>query len=111
MVGNANVYDGRHSSYPHPTGRTVENFMQHNAVGAVAYRDVSGGLTFLSEYFFSPPNANAVQQRALILLHESVHAIGKKSDDEFGGSRMLTKRIAGKCFPILAKSGLGYMVD
>jgi len=59
-------------------------------------------LTFLGDYFWNPTSIDSsAQQRALILLHESVHEFGHEEDKTFGGSQKLSERIAGKCFPIL----------
>ena len=102
MAANLNVYDGRKSTYP--VGKqTVSQFLAQGTAGAVAFTDVQ--LTFLGNYFWNPTSIdNMPQQRALILLHESVHEFGHKTDQDFGmtdGSRKLSEKIAEKCFPIL----------
>ena len=69
----------------------------------MAFTDVE--LTFLGNYFWNPTSIDSIpQQRALILLHESVHEFGHKPDTDFGkmgGSRKLSEKIAEKCFPAL----------
>jgi hypothetical protein len=66
----------------------------------VAFTDVQ--LTLLGNYFWNPTSIDSIpQQRALILLHESVHEFGHLDDKTFGGSQKLSERIAEKCFPAL----------
>jgi hypothetical protein len=102
IVLNQNVFDGRQSTYP--IGKiTVSKFLAQGTAGAVASIDL--GDIWLGDYFWNPASIDWVQQqRALILMHEAVHIIGKKKDTDFGitgGSRKLTEIIAEKCFPIL----------
>jgi RHS repeat-associated protein len=99
MAANINVFDGRKSTYP--VGKqTVSKFLGQGAAGAMVPFPVQ--LTFLGDYFFNPTVINSLtQQRALILLHESVHEFGGKTDADFGGSAKLTQAIAEKCFPAL----------
>ena len=99
MAANVNVFDGRKSTYP--LGKqTVSQFLAQGTAGAVAFTDVQ--LTFLGNYFWNPTSIDSMpQQRALILLHESVHQFGGKGDNSFGGSAKLSEIIAEKCFPAL----------
>jgi len=61
-----------------------------------------GSTTFLNDYFFNSSTSGFLtQQRALILLHESVHQFGNKDDEVFQGSSNLSRLIAEKCFPAL----------
>jgi hypothetical protein len=99
MVANTNVYDGRTSTYPIQK-QTVSKYLSQGESGAVVLMPVP--MVFLGDYFFNPTNIQWIgQQRALILLHESVHQFGSKGDKEFGGSRKLSERIAEKCFPAI----------
>ncbi len=99
MAANVNVFDGRTSTYPVANG-TVAGFLAQGSAGAMVPFPVQ--LTFLGDYFFNPTKMDfPSQQRALILLHESVHQFGGKQDANFGGSRKLTDRLAEKCFPAL----------
>lgn len=113
MTANLNVYDGRKSTYPFGK-QTVSQYLSQGTAAAVAFTDVE--LTFLGNYFWNPTSIdNMPQQRALILLHESVHEFGHKSDTDFGltdGSRKLSEKIAEKCFPALkALKGLGNLTN
>jgi hypothetical protein len=99
MGANVNVFDGRKSTYPMGK-QTVSQFLAQGTAGAVAFTDVQ--LTFLGNYFWNPTSIDSMpQQRALMLLHESVHEFGGKTDDSFGGSAKLSEIIAEKCFPAL----------
>ena len=102
MAANVNVFDGRKSTYPRGK-QTVSQFLAQGTAGAVAFTDVE--LTYLANYFWNPTSIdNMPQQRALILLHESVHEFGHRPDQDFGqtnGSKNLSDKIAEKCFPAL----------
>ena len=83
-----------------PVKQTVSQFLKQGTAGAVAFTDVE--LTFLGNYFWNPTSIDSMpQQRALILLHESVHEFEHTDDKTLGGSQKLSERIAEKCFPIL----------
>lgn len=109
---NINLYDGRGSTLALPrldeTGirETVgRHFNRHKEqiVAEVIPETITGKgkIIFLNVYFFNPSiDATMAQyQRAIILLHESVHQFGHKSDYDFGGSLLLTARIIKACLP------------
>jgi hypothetical protein len=60
-----------------------------------------GKVIFLNNYFFNPKTSptTAFYQRTLILLHESVHQYGNKSDSHFGGSKRLNELLIQRCLP------------
>jgi len=100
MAANLNVYDGRKSTYPWSAKQTVSQFLAQGTAAAVAFSDLQ--LTFMGNYFWNPRSINSIsQQRALVIIHESVHAIGARKDGDFGGSEKLSEAIAEKCFPAL----------
>jgi RHS repeat-associated protein len=113
---DANVFDGRTSSLKLPIGpngstQTVADYFKANKgkIGATVFHNVNGGeVTFLGFDFFSPEKPKwDTQQRAIILLHEAVHQIGKKGDAGFpGGSSGLSELIIAGCYPAL-KGQLG----
>jgi hypothetical protein len=45
-------------------------------------------------------------QRAIIMLHESVHQVGQKGNAPFGSSKQLSEKIIEKGYPVL-KGKLG----
>lgn len=101
LTANHNVYDGRRSTYPHGD-ETMKDFLKKGSAAAVATTDLDKNLVFLGDKFWKPDSIDSIpQQRGLILLHEAVHAIGRKTDIDFGTSRKLSEIIAEKCFPIL----------
>jgi YD repeat-containing protein len=112
---NANVFDARNSTLPIMDKGKLSNVAEYaknnkDSTGAFV-PDVTGPaggkVTFLSYYFFSPPNPSwTAQQRAIILLHEAVHQIGGKGDKLFGGSEKLSEKIVQGCYPVL-KGKLG----
>jgi hypothetical protein len=110
MVANINVFDGRNSTYP-AGKQSVSQFLAQGAAGAMVLMPVP--ITFLGDYFFNPTSIEFMsQQRALMLLHESVHQFGGKGDPDFGGSKKLSQKIAEKCFPALnALSLLGHLTN
>lgn len=57
---------------------------------------------FLGDYFFNPSNQNIEQQRAFMIMHESVHLIADKTDADFDGSKNLSKILVQKIFPVNA---------
>lgn len=116
MEVNADVFDGRSStlemSFPGKTAyrETIASYFEktiNSVVAVVAAKSFTGSvkMIFLNGYFFNPTidAATALQQRAVILIHESVHQFADKGDHVFGGSRVLTGKIIEKCLP-----GLNY---
>jgi hypothetical protein len=109
---NGTLFDARTSTLviqDQGANKTVAQYARENKekVGAftanVTGPSSSPKVTFLSYYFFSPPNTEFLaQQRAIVLLHEAVHQFGNKGDADFGGSKELTKKIIAGCFPVLA---------
>lgn len=109
---NANTFDGRKSvrftnqiNDKKATTKTVGQYFVDNkqSVGAIVqFRGGRGGknVMFIGDYYFNPPNENMSQQRAFIIMHESVHLVGNKTDVDFDGSKNLSKLLVEKIFPI-----------
>jgi hypothetical protein len=53
----------------------------------------------MGDYFFNPEGSRFDAQRALIIMHESVHQFGLKRDKDFNDN--LTGIIVDQCIPIL----------
>jgi hypothetical protein len=111
---NVNTFNGRSSTlglpfYNKKRERLTVGFKfneSRNRIGAQVIGETftgRGKVIFLNDYFFNPrTNAGtATYQRALILIHESVHQFGNKSDSDFGGSRILNDLLIKKCLPSL----------
>ncbi|MEW6736353.1 MAG: hypothetical protein AB1489_33990 [Acidobacteriota bacterium] len=109
---NVDLFDGRYSSIGLPylnedgNRETVQNRFLKNRRWLVAevVRETftgAGRMVFLNTYFFNPARepTTALQQRAVILIHEAVHLVANKRDAEFGGSRRLTELISRSCLP------------
>ncbi|MGH9948998.1 MAG: hypothetical protein ACRD6X_17645 [Pyrinomonadaceae bacterium] len=111
-----NTFDGRESSLTFQDNngkqKTIAEYFKENkaSVGAAVFPNSvtgRGPVTFVGDYFFNPASIDWVaQQRAIILIHEAVHAIGAKGDGVFGSSRDLSEKIIEKCYPVL-KGKLG----
>lgn len=110
---NVNIFDGRKSTLGLPwlingERETVNSYFVKNQdwlwAGVIQSAFTGkGNILFLNSYFFNP-NKNvtvAIQQRAIILIHESVHQYANKNDKYFGGSQRLTKLIINACLPNL----------
>jgi len=117
MTPNGNLFDGRTSMLTGPIGKngateSMAAYFKENktSVGAAVFPDSvtgRGSVTFLGDYFFNPASVQWVAfQRAIIMLHESVHQIGQKGDAPFGSSKQLSEKIIEKCYPAL-KGKLG----
>jgi hypothetical protein len=87
MTANGNVFDGRTSTLTGPIGKTgatesVAAYFKENktSVGAAVFPNSvtgRGSVTFLGDYFFNPASMDwEAFQRAIIMLHESVHEVG-----------------------------------
>src|SRR6266446_7753159 len=117
MPPNGNRFDGRTSTLTGPIGKngateSMAAYFKENkaAVGAAVFNNSvtgRGSVTFLGDYFFNPATIDWVSfQRAIIMMHESVHQVGGKGDAPFGSSKELSERIIEKCYPVL-KGKLG----
>ncbi|MEW6736238.1 MAG: hypothetical protein AB1489_33405 [Acidobacteriota bacterium] len=111
---NVNLFDGRESTLglpflnKHGERETLAvSFRQHKdwlSAGVISGRFTGiGNVIFLNSYFFTPTKLPllAEQQRAITLIHESVHQFAGKSDEDFGGSDRLTALIIKGCAPNL----------
>ncbi|MEW5980483.1 MAG: RHS repeat-associated core domain-containing protein [Acidobacteriota bacterium] len=103
-----NVYDGRKSRYPITLNDQKVNISDYfkdkrNSVAAVVFTDAT--VMFLGPAFFDPTLSGVRDfigfARAFIVAHESAHLAGGKTDDDFGGSKALTKKLIDDCYPIL----------
>lgn len=57
---------------------------------------------FIGDYYFNPYKVeNSQLQKAFIIMHESVHLVGNKTDDDFGGSKKLSELLVRAFMPIL----------
>lgn len=103
MNPNGNVFDGRTSTLTGPIGKngateSMAAYFKENktSVGAAVFPNSVAGrgeVTFLGDYFFNPASMDWVGfQRAIIMLHESVHEVGGKGDAPFGSSKQLSER-------------------
>ena len=112
---NVDIFDGRTStlemSFPGKTAyrETIASYFgrTRDTIIAIVIPETFTGsnkMTFLNSYFFSPTSdtTTALHQRALILIHESVHQFAGKGDHVFGGSRALTGKLVEKCLPGLS---------
>ena len=117
MTPNGNLFDGRTSMLTGPIGKngateSMAAYFKENktSVGAAVFPNSvtgRGSVTFLGDYFFNPASVQWVAfQRAIIMLHESVHQVGQKGDAPFGSSKQLSEKIIEKCYPAL-KGKLG----
>src|SRR2546421_9207142 len=104
MTPNANLFDGRTSTLTGPIGKngateSVAAYFKENkaAVGAAVFNNSvtgRGSVTFLGDYFFNPASTDWVAfQRAIMMMHESVHQVGGKGDAVFGSSKQLSEKI------------------
>lgn len=111
---NINLFDGRTSTLGLPwmienkKRETVNTYFLKNQdwlwAGVIqAPFTGKGNVIFLNHYFFSPTKSVslALEQRSIILIHESVHQFGNKDDNHFGGSKRLTNLITRACLPNL----------
>ncbi|KAF0248907.1 MAG: hypothetical protein FD167_1691 [bacterium] len=111
---NVSIFDGRRSTLGLPwingngERETVSSYFTKNQdwlwAGVIQTPFTGrGNILFLNNYFFSPNKAvtSALQQRAIILIHESVHQHANKDDKYFGGSQRLTMLITDACLPSL----------
>jgi RHS repeat-associated protein len=104
-----NIYDGRFSTYKIGGTVSATQYFRDNrtTVGAsvVLTGSPSTNVMFLGPAFFDPGIANVrfsySLAQAFMLLHETVHLVGNKTDQDFGGSKALTRLLVDKCFPIL----------
>jgi len=87
MTPNGNLFDGRTSMLTGPIGKngateSMAAYFKENktSVGAAVFPNSvtgRGSVTFLGDYFFNPASVAWVAfQRAIIMLHESVHQVG-----------------------------------
>jgi hypothetical protein len=117
MTPNGNLFDGRTSTLTGPIGKngateSMAAYFKENktSVGAAVFNNSvtgRGSVTFLGDYFFNPASMDWVGfQRAIIMLHGSVHQVGGKGDAPFGSSKQLSEKIIEKCYPVL-KGKLG----
>lgn len=109
---NANTFDGRKSvrftnqmSGKKATTKTVRQYFVDNkqSVGAIVIFDAGRNgknVMFIGDYYFNPSNENMAQQRAFMIMHESVHLVADKTDADFGGSKKLSQLLVEKIFPI-----------
>jgi hypothetical protein len=99
---NPNTFDGRVSvclarDRKHHNLMTVRKYF-------VDYREIVGAkvtlgggphganVMFIGYYYFTPIAAGNIEmQRAFILMHESVHLVGNKEDEVFGGNPQLSE--------------------
>ncbi len=111
---NVNIFDGRKSTLGLPwvnsrgERETVSSYFVKNQdwiwAGVIQTSFTGRGNTiFLNKYFFNPNKAAtaALQQRSIILIHESIHQYSNKNDQYFGSSQRLTKLITEACLPSL----------
>lgn len=118
---NANTFDGRKSyklgweiekKESDNITRTVKQYFidKKESVGAIVkFNEGPKGknVMFIGDYYFNPAKTdNSALQRAFIIMHESVHLVGNKTDDDFGGSKKLSELLVGTFMPIL-KNKLG----
>jgi hypothetical protein len=118
---SANTFDGRKSflldweiakKESNNLTRTLKQYFidKKESVGAIVKFDsgpTGKNVMFIGDYFFSPFKSENIQlQRAFIIMHESVHLVGNKTDNDFGGSRNLSKLLVETFMPIL-KNKLG----
>ncbi len=111
---NVNTFDGRKSvrftnsiNGKKAFTRTVRQYFVDNkqSVGAIViFKAGPNGknVMFLGDYYFNPSNENMEQQRAFMIMHESVHLIADKTDADFDGSKNLSKILVQKIFPVNA---------
>jgi len=103
MTANGNVFDGRTSTLTGPIGKngateSMAAYFKENktSVGAAVFNNSvtgRGSVTFLGDYFFNPASMDWVAfQRAIIILHESVHQVGQKGEVPFGSSKELQRK-------------------
>lgn len=109
---NANTFDGRKSvrftnsiNGKKVLTRTVRQYFidRKESVGAIVIFGAGPNkknVMFIGDYYFNPINENVAQQRAFMLMHESVHLIANKTDQDFGGSKNLSKLLVSKIFPV-----------
>lgn len=115
---NANTFDGRKSVHftnsingKKVLTRTVRQYFVDNrkSVGAIVIFDAGPNgknVMFLGDYYFNPDRENQDQQRAFMIMHESVHLVANKTDADFGGSKKLSELLVRKIFPVnLGKLG------
>src|SRR5437588_1145990 len=87
MTPNGNLFDGRTSTLTGPIGKngateSMAAYFKENktSVGAAVFPNSvtgRGSVTFLGDYFFNPASVDWVAfQRAIIMMHESVHQVG-----------------------------------
>lgn len=111
---NVNIFDGRRSTLGLPwikdnnLRETVETYFRKNQnwlwAGVIQEPFTGkGNIIFLNDYFFNPTKqvTSALEQRSIILIHESVHQYGHKDDNHFGNSQRLTFLIKKACLPNL----------
>ena len=118
---NANTFDGRKSyklgweiekKESDNITRTVKQYFvdKKESVGAIVkFNEGPKGknVMFIGDYYFNPTKTdNSALQRAFIIMHESVHLVGNKTDDDFGGSKKLSELLVETFMPIL-KNKLG----
>lgn len=115
---NANTFDGRKSNHFAKDSRggkksgcgyvtkTVKQYFldNKNEVGAMVqfYGGKNGkNVMFLGHYYFNPKNdsVSTIYQKAFIIMHESVHLVGKLGDKDFGGSGNLSELLVKTFFP------------
>lgn len=108
----ANTFDGRKSvrftnsiNGKKATTRTVRQYFVDNkqSVGAIVIFDAGPNgknVMFLGDYYFNPTNENPDQQKAFMIMHESVHLVANKTDADFGGSKKLSELLVRKIFPV-----------
>jgi len=116
---NANTFDGRKSylldwniakKESDNLTRTVKQYFIDNkeSVGAIVKFDAGPkgkNVMFIGDYFFKPYKVENLQnQRAFIIMHEAVHLVGNKTDDDFGGSRKLSELLVDTFMPVLRKN-------
>lgn len=111
---SVNTFDGRKSvrftnsiNGKKAFTRTVRQYFVDNkqSVGAIViFKAGPNGknVMFLGDYYFNPSNENMEQQRAFMIMHESVHLIADKTDADFDGSKNLSKILVQKIFPVNA---------
>jgi len=111
---NVNTFNGRSSTLGLPYFNKKKERLtvafkfgeNRNRIGAQVIGETftgRGKVIFLNDYFFNPRSdaLTSTYQRALILIHESVHQFGNKTDADFGGSRFLNYLLIKKCLPSL----------
>jgi len=120
----ANVFDGTLSSRVDESAKSnasISDFFKNPECSAGAIVQPLGtkdkpGKIYVGPAFFDPEGKAGVLHgydrdgRALMIMHECVHAFGNLTDDEFGGSSHLTEFLIDKCYP--AKKGdMGNLVN